>query len=526
MESSADQPEVCVPCGLQFINWGHYIRHIVTSGNHPHACSTCGQEFHSEEGKQAHQRLAHQPDQSLVCSGCHKEFTRCGSLVQHVEVDGCPVFRKPVFEKVRDANDDYYKKLGSKKQTTAPTTDTFVEASTALASRDPSEVLKGTARVNRTQSKVDDALTALASWARSEVDVTHTAPKNQAVEKDLLTEVEEAEYKELDKSFPVLQIRKIGDGKASRQTLAKTITDMNSPTKEKSGIDLIEMSPNKIAPKRAWSSLTGLKPFNIAAGGAENNSVQNENMPCAKEAPEHPPKYSGPAPNCSSTPNEGSGLQLPVLAYDGPESNVLQPLRKLKMGEPQLTAQASETTPEETAPKYYHDYDPDQPGFDLEKYRNPYSKKYRCAFAGCSKLLNSSEGLYMHLKSNAHLTDLYRCPICFKQFHSAAAITQHMESQTNRCNARADPRYRQIMDQVSAGMVGTAGTHEDKTHRYYSAQVVPQLQLDTAHEVKDEDIANAVNDPAYRAARSREHEQRLMEEKARVEAWQNDDWIE
>ena len=49
-------PEVCIPCGQQFNDWKDYIRHLITSGNHPHACATCAQEFQSEEGKQSHQR--------------------------------------------------------------------------------------------------------------------------------------------------------------------------------------------------------------------------------------------------------------------------------------------------------------------------------------------------------------------------------------------------------------------------------------------------------------------------------------
>lgn len=132
----------------------------------------------------------------------------------------------------------------------------------------------------------------------------------------------------------------------------------------------------------------------------------------------------------------------------------------------------------------------------------------------------------MHLKSNAHLTDLYSCPFCFNQFNSASAITQHLESQTTRCNARVDSRFNQLMDQVAAGMIDTTGTHDDNTHRYYSAQIVPNLQLDTVHEAEQEVITKAVHDPEYRLARVREREQRRKEDRDRDEAWQNDEWDE
>lgn len=132
----------------------------------------------------------------------------------------------------------------------------------------------------------------------------------------------------------------------------------------------------------------------------------------------------------------------------------------------------------------------------------------------------------MHLKSNAHLTDLCSCPFCFKQFRSGSAITQHLESQTNRCNARDDSRFSRVIDQVAAGMIDTAGTHEDNTHRYYSAQIVPKLQLDTVHEAKEEVIVNAVHDPEYRSARIREREEKQKEERARIEAEKNNEWDE
>lgn len=128
----------------------------------------------------------------------------------------------------------------------------------------------------------------------------------------------------------------------------------------------------------------------------------------------------------------------------------------------------------------------------------------------------------MHLKSNAHLTDLYSCPICFS---NASAITQHLESQTNRCNARDDRRFSQIIDQVAAGMINMAGSHIDNTHRFYAAQVLSKLQLDTVHKAKEEVIVNAVHDPRYRAARVREREQILREENARIEEWQTADWL-
>jgi hypothetical protein len=53
---------------------------------------------------------------------------------------------------------------------------------------------------------------------------------------------------------------------------------------------------------------------------------------------------------------------------------------------------------------------------------------------------------------------------------------------------------------------------------------MPKLALDTVHEAKDEIVINAVNDPEYRADRAREREEKLQEEKDRLDEWNNGDW--
>ncbi|OBT88961.1 hypothetical protein VE02_02819 [Pseudogymnoascus sp. 03VT05] len=526
------QTEVCVTCDLEFDDWQAYIRHMIVSGNHPHACATCGQEFQSEEGKQTHQRQAHPPDQSLTCTGCHKEFTRCGSLVQHVEIDGCPVIRKLAFEKIRDANDDYYKKMGvPKKQSTARTADVIGKAHTANATCVPLEVLEASPPPAGTaQHEIGKVSASPACRVQSVHKASPDLANGVVTPRDFMTDFEtpskEAEYEALEGTFPALKIQKRGVGSTDSIATPMRPTGVNSPTKSKADDDLIEMSPNRIVPKRTWSSLAGLKPFNIAAGGAENIRWEKE-APKISPSPARLSMFSGTVSDHSSESKMPSNLRSPMLAHAGPDLgapsmplNVLQPpVQELKLGELQASASTSEP-----APKYYHQYDPDRPGFNLEEYRNIYSKKYRCAFAGCSKLLNSSQALYMHMKSNAHLTDLLSCPSCFKQFHSSSAITQHFESQTNRCNARNDSRFSQMMDQVAAGMIDTAGTHDDRSHRYYSAQIVPKLQLDTVHEAKEEVVVNAVHDPGYRIAKTREREQKLKEERARIEAEKNEEW--
>ena len=59
-----------------------------------------------------------------------------------------------------------------------------------------------------------------------------------------------------------------------------------------------------------------------------------------------------------------------------------------------------------------------------------------------------------------------QCPGCSKWFDSMTAITQHAESQGVRCAIRKTNGFRQFMDQLTAGLVDTAGRNEDGTVKY------------------------------------------------------------
>lgn len=340
------------------------------------------------------------------------------------------MFRKLAFEKIRDANDDFYKKMDlPKKRNTATTTDVIDKAYTANASCVPLEVLEaspapagaaqsevgkvsaGPARrvqseahkaspapASRVQSEVDKLFAARESRVQSEVDDVSPAPASYVTPRDIMTDFEtpskEAEYEDLNRTFPALEIQKRGAGSTDSVATPMRPSGVNSPTKSKAEDDLIEMSPTRNVPKHAWSSLAGPKPFNIAVGSADKDSVRKENIPWEKEALEispPPAKFSGTVSDHSIASKPPSKLRSPLLTHAGPDlgapsksSNSLQPDQELKLGEQQLAVQTIESTPEKTAPKYYHQYDPDRPGFNLEQYWNPISKKYRCAFAGCS----------------------------------------------------------------------------------------------------------------------------------------------
>jgi hypothetical protein len=47
-----------------------------------------------------------------------------------------------------------------------------------------------------------------------------------------------------------------------------------------------------------------------------------------------------------------------------------------------------------------------------------------------------------------------------------AAITAHAESQSARCDLRSTDGHRELIDQMTAGIIDTAGKHEDGTVKY------------------------------------------------------------
>lgn len=128
----------------------------------------------------------------------------------------------------------------------------------------------------------------------------------------------------------------------------------------------------------------------------------------------------------------------------------------------------------------------------------------------------------MHLDSPAHSTDIITCPKCLRIYNSAQALTQHLESQANRCKARFDPNYRQVVDVVTGSIIDTAGKHDDSTPAYYASKIAPGIPLTSAHRAGDEAVHEAINDPEYRIAREKEHAERLELHRSRQRMLETD----
>ncbi len=73
--------------------------------------------------------------------------------------------------------------------------------------------------------------------------------------------------------------------------------------------------------------------------------------------------------------------------------------------------------------------------------------------------------LIRHLRADSHSND-FQCPVCFRCFSSATALTQHAESQSNKCHMRKTRDYGHFVDQLTAGLAEVGGRHADDTLRY------------------------------------------------------------
>ncbi len=96
--------------------------------------------------------------------------------------------------------------------------------------------------------------------------------------------------------------------------------------------------------------------------------------------------------------------------------------------------------------------------------QSPLTRVFRKAFP-------SDRGLIAHLDSVAHQgPGKLQCPYCLKYFKSAAALTQHSESQSLRCGIRHTDEFRPFFDQLTGGVADVVGLHKDSTNRYEVTQ--------------------------------------------------------
>ncbi|RPA91896.1 hypothetical protein L873DRAFT_1712094 [Choiromyces venosus 120613-1] len=83
------------------------------------------------------------------------------------------------------------------------------------------------------------------------------------------------------------------------------------------------------------------------------------------------------------------------------------------------------------------------------KYWNEMVQSYVCPVRGCGKKFDRTNGLKMHMESNAHNPKVFRCPKCFTCFGTASAILQHAQSEA--CPVKQSPDLYAELIKLSTG---------------------------------------------------------------------------
>ncbi|PCD41378.1 hypothetical protein AU210_003933 [Fusarium oxysporum f. sp. radicis-cucumerinum] len=116
------------------------------------------------------------------------------------------------------------------------------------------------------------------------------------------------------------------------------------------------------------------------------------------------------------------------------------------------------------------DLDPKHPNFNVGRFYSEYTQKFNCRMGRCGKAFKTAKGFIAHLTSEVHSASKYRCPYCLNTFGSLASITQHVESNSNKCKIRDTEQYNSYMDQLLASMVNVKDRHADGTVRYETSK--------------------------------------------------------
>ncbi|KAK2785194.1 hypothetical protein FQN51_003937 [Onygenales sp. PD_10] len=107
--------------------------------------------------------------------------------------------------------------------------------------------------------------------------------------------------------------------------------------------------------------------------------------------------------------------------------------------------------------------------WDPERFFNSLLGEYICV---CNESYQTQKEFESHLLSGVHNGGIFRCPGCLRLFKTNTALIAHCESASVRCKVSLNPRYAEIMDEISGGLLETSGVCEDGSIKYRAAPKV------------------------------------------------------
>ncbi|KAL6830976.1 RNA polymerase III transcription factor IIIC subunit domain-containing protein [Trichoderma sp. SZMC 28015] len=133
--------------------------------------------------------------------------------------------------------------------------------------------------------------------------------------------------------------------------------------------------------------------------------------------------------------------------------------------------------------------DPNNPSFNVARYRCPITEKWNCPKVPCRKVFKTAKALIGHLRSPAHGNKTYRCPCCLKMFKTLAGITSHAETRGSKCRIQDTVHYEIFMGQLTAGIVDIERT------RYQDGSIIFKTSEQAKQRLRGEVKENKSKDP-------------------------------
>ncbi|KAE8372021.1 hypothetical protein BDV26DRAFT_298266 [Aspergillus bertholletiae] len=107
-------------------------------------------------------------------------------------------------------------------------------------------------------------------------------------------------------------------------------------------------------------------------------------------------------------------------------------------------------------------------GWDASKFFNSFTGEYVCP---CKKRFVTMAEFENHVLMKSRMMEDRQCPGCLRFFKTTAALVAHLESPTTRCHINDADRYGQIFEEITGGLIQTAGYTEDGTIKYEAGKL-------------------------------------------------------
>ncbi|KAE8332290.1 hypothetical protein BDV39DRAFT_200438 [Aspergillus sergii] len=106
--------------------------------------------------------------------------------------------------------------------------------------------------------------------------------------------------------------------------------------------------------------------------------------------------------------------------------------------------------------------------WDATKFFDSFTGQFVCP---CKKGFSIMTEFENHVLMKSRMMEDRQCPGCLRFFKTTAALVAHLESSSTRCNLSDGERYGQIFEEITGGLIQTAGYTEDGRIKYEAGKL-------------------------------------------------------